>query len=278
MKIFKLQLFAIAAVLCAVGCKNAAQVQEPVKFITDNYGVATGIQTDEKVIYLLFTAHFSENDNGYFENFDGIVPVLDILKEKGVKASFFPTGNCFRVEKYKAPIRRIIDEGHYLSHHSNHHLLMCSYENREENYVTADSIKVDFAGVEAELASFGLERKDYNWMIPPYEYYNDFSAGVLRELGYNLLNPTPGFKVSSDWATLGEASYKHASELIESIWKYQEEHGGLEGVFLHFHAMVYPGRAENDCPFLYLGEVIDRLKAEGYTFKTCFDLPEKMGE
>lgn len=273
MKKSALLTFALVAIICLTGCK--AKAPQEVKFINDEYGVAQGIDTDEKVIYLVFTSHYSVNDEGYFENFDGLVPVLDILKEKGVKASFFPTGNCFRVEKYKAPIQRIVDEGHYLSHHSNHHLLMCSYENREENLVTADSIRVDFAGVEAELAKYGLQKKDYQYMIPPYEYYNQFSADVLRSLGYKLINRTPGFQMGNDWAQLGEKGYKHATELIKSIWAYEESHEkGLNGVFLHFHAMVYPGRGENDCPFLYLGEIIDRLKAEGYTFKTCKDLPQ----
>ena len=261
----------VAVMMLAFGCKTAETAAPD--FVYDEYGVAEGINTDEKVIYLVFTSHFSTNDNGYFENFDGVEPVLDILKEKGIKGSFFPTGNCFREEKYQAPIHRIIDEGHYLSHHSNHHLLMCSYDNREENLVTADSIKVDFAGVEAELAKFGLQKEDYIYMIPPYEYYNQFSADVLRSLGYKLVNRTPGFCVTSDWSQLGDSDYKHATELIKSIWEYEASHEkGLQGVFLHFHAMVYPGRGENDCPFMYLGEVIDRLQAEGYTFKTFKDL------
>jgi len=261
---------ALFVALLATGCKTATA---PTEFVYDEYGVATGVKTDEKVVYLVFTAHYSENDNGYFENFDGLVPILDIMKEKGVKGSFFPTGNCFRVDRYKAPIQRIIDEGHYLSHHSNHHLLLCSYDNREENLVTADSIKVDMADVEAELAAFGLQKENYLWMIPPYEYYNQYSADALRECGYKLINRTPGFNTTNDWGQLGEPGYHPAKELVDSIWEYEASHeNGLKGVFLHFHAMVYPGRAENDCPFLYLGEVIDRLKAEGYTFKTCYDL------
>jgi len=265
-----LLLFAFAA-LIAAGCKPSTPA--PTEFIYDEYGVATGVKTDEKVVYLVFTAHYSTNDDGYFENFDGLVPVLDIMKEKGVQGSFFPTGNCFRVEKYKEPIKRLIDEGHYLSHHSNHHLMLCSYDDRNLNLVSADSIAVDAAAVEAELASFGLEKDDYLWMIPPYEYYNQYSADTYRSLGYKLINRTPGFKTTNDWGQLGEPGYHPAKELVDSIWEYEASHeNGLKGVFLHFHAMVYPGRAENDCPFLYLGEVIDRLKAEGYTFKTCKEL------
>ena len=104
------QCFLVAAVVAALsllpGCgKQAAQV-----LVKDENGIVRRVNPAEKNVYLVFTAHYSENDNGYFENFDGIVPVLNTLKEKGVKGSFFPTGVCFAQPQYEEPIRRIIDE------------------------------------------------------------------------------------------------------------------------------------------------------------------------
>ena len=101
----------------------------------DQYGVTRRINPKCKAVYLVFTAHYSTNDNGHFENFDGIVPVLDVLKEKKVRGSFFPTGLCFDQPQYKAAIKRIVDEGHYLSAHSYGHLLMCE---GEKSLVTRD--------------------------------------------------------------------------------------------------------------------------------------------
>jgi len=238
---------------------------------TDEYGVVTRVNTNEKKVYLVFTAHYSQNDNGAFENFDGVVPVLDVLKAKGVKGSFFPTGECFRVKKYNRPIKRIIREGHYLSAHSNKHLLLCSESDRSVSLVTADSLAKDIAGMEAELGRFGLAKKDYSWMIPPYEYYNAESAYLLKGLGYKLCNPTPGLNTGNDWAPEGASNFVSGKEIMDGIWEF-EERNGLDGAIILVHAMKYPGRSDKDRVYTHLGELIDGLRSRGYSFGTFKDL------
>jgi len=56
---------------------------------------------------------------------DGPVPgvtdvVLDILKEKGIEATFFCIGD--NVRKHPALFTRILNEGHVVGNHTNHHL------------------------------------------------------------------------------------------------------------------------------------------------------------
>lgn len=264
---------AIAAIT-ACGRGTTTEVQDPEsKYVTDEYGVVRCVDTTSKTIYLVFTAHYSVNDSGRFENFDGIVPVLDILKEKGVKGSFFPTGNCFRVEKYQEPIRRIIDEGHYLSAHSDHHLLLCTEDDKRETLVPADSLAKDIAGMEAELERFGLEKSQFCWMIPPYEYYNQETADGLRSLGYKLCNHTDGLETSLDWMGPEASNYCPASRLVQNIWDFEEASAtGLNGCILLVHAMNYPDRTDEDRTYNHLGEIIDGLRERGYDFKTFKDL------
>lgn len=255
------------SLLC--GCSSLQN--EQIEFVKDQYGVVTKINPADKNVYLVFTAHFSTNDSGAFENFDGIEPVLNTLAEKEVKGSFFPTGNCFREEKYKSSIERIIKDGHYLSAHSNHHLLLCSYENRDSSLVTADSIKVDIAGMEKELERFGLKKEQYKWMIPPYEYYNQLSADVLRSLGYELANPTEGLETSLDWMGTDSPEYCSAQRLVQNIWDFDDEYG-LNGAIILIHAMNYPCRTEEDRTYNHLGDIIDTLRIRGYGFKTFNDV------
>ena len=267
----------IAAGLVLLGCGHAVEPQKdidmnvkpvvPAGAITDDCGVVTRMDTTQKKVYLVFTAHYSRKDKGAFENFDGIVPVLDVLQEKGVKGSFFPTGECFRVKKYRKPLKRIIREGHYLSAHSNKHLLLCPEDDHSVNLVTADSIARDIAGMETELNKLGLSKKDYSWMIPPYENYNDFSAAVLRGLGYKLVNPTPGILTGLDWAPEGAPNFISGDAILDSIWALEEKNG-LNGVVLLVHAMKYPNRKDADRTYTRLGEIIDGLKERGYTFGT----------
>lgn len=257
-----LALAAMAAV--AISCCS-----EPAGRVTDDCGVVQLVDTTQKTVYLVFTAEVSQDDNGYFENFDGIFPVLDTLADRGVKGSFFPTGNCFRVEKYADAIRRIVSDGHYLSHHSDHHLHLCTEDAARETLVSMDSLKVDISGVEAELRRFGLEQPQYQWMIPPYEEYNAETAANLMKLGYKLVNPTRGLVTGSDWMGKEAGNYVSAEQLVQNIWDYEESHTyGLNGAVILVHAMVYPCRTDEDRLWWHLGEVIDGLRSRGYSFST----------
>lgn len=254
-------------------CKHAPKLKEH-EFVYDKYGVVQRIDTTEKNVFLVFTAHFSTNDNGLFENMDGLESVLNTLQAKGVKGSFFPTGACYREAKYTNLIHRIKDEGHYLSHHSSKHLLLCPEdENRDAvNLCTEDSIREDMAEMEALMHEFGLEKSDYPWMIPPYEVYNQFSADVLRSCGYKLLNPTQETLITGlDWCWEGYPAYATGDELLNKLWEV-ERTNNLNGAIILIHAMHYPNRQDADRLYTRLGEIIDHLAELGYGFKSIKDL------
>lgn len=260
--------FILAASVWAAGCGKAKQ---PLELVTDQYGVAYKVNPSEKNVYLVFTGHYSTDDDGHFENFDGADDVLKIMAEHDVKGSFFPTGNCFRVDRYQQVIKDIISQGHYLSAHSDKHLLLCSYGDRSEDYVTEDSLTRDIQGMEAELEKFGLTKDQYYWMIPPYEHYNQFSADILRKLGYHLVNPTQGLVTVMDWMGPEHPQYHSAQKLIDNIWKYEAENT-LDGAVILVHAMDYPNRTDDDRLYTHLGEIIEKLKEKGYGFKTFKDV------
>ena len=248
-------------------CGKPASTGAPV-FVKDDIGIVRRVNPDEKNVYLVFTAHYSEDDNGYFENFDGVVPVLNTLKEKGVKGSFFPTGVCFVQPKYQEPIRRIIDEGHYLSSHSYAHLVLCE-DGR--TLVSSDSLAKDFALMEAQLERFGLTKEQYHWMIPPYESCNVESRENMEALGYKLLNPSEGPIFDLDWTTPDMPAYKTIDQMLARLWEIEETEG-LNGIILLIHAMNYPDKQAYERPYNHLGEIIDTLKTRGYGFKTFKDI------
>jgi len=261
-------LLLITVLIMITGC---GQSKSRLELVNDQYGVAYKINPHEKFVYLIFTGHFSIDDDGYFENFDGADDVLKTMAEHGIKGSFFPTGNCFRVERYQQVIRDIIDQGHYLSGHSDRHLLLCSYEDRNESLVTFDSLALDIANMEIELEKFGLTKEQYLWLVPPYEYYNQFSADALRALGYKLANPTQGLVTGMDWMGPDHPAYHSAEQLLNNIWNYEKEHS-LNGAIILIHAMDYPDRTNDDRPYMYLGAIIEKLKGMGYGFKTFKDV------
>ena len=264
-----MSFFAVLAIF--TGCGN--QTKPRLDLVVDQYGVVHKINPHEKSVYLIFTGHVSQDDDGYFENFDGAAFVVKTMAEHGIKGSFFPTGVTFREEKYRQVFRDIINQGHYLSGHSYIHLLLCSEEDRSENLVTLDSISYDNVKMERELQKLGLTKEQYVWMVPPYEYYNQYSADAYRSLGYKLANPTEGLETSMDWMGTDHPQYHSAEKLINNIWEFEKEHT-LNGAIILIHAMDYPVRTHEDRPYRHLGEIITRLKDLGYDFKTFWDVIE----
>jgi len=258
-----------AALVIVSGCCNRNKPR--LELVKDQYGVTHRINPDEKSVYLIFTGHVSQDDGGYFENFDGAEFVVKTMAEHGIKGSFFPTGVTHNEEKYRQVFRDIIDQGHYLSGHSYAHLLLCSEEDRDINLVTLDSIACDNEKMEQMLQNLGLTKEQYVWMVPPYEYYNGFSADAYRSLGYKLANITPGLVTSMDWMGPDHPQYHSAEQLINNIWEFEKEHT-LNGAIILIHAMDYPVRPHEDRPYRYLGEIITRLKEMGYGFKTFWDV------
>ena len=257
----------------AIGIMSCNPTKQAPEYVTDSYGVVEKINPKLNEVYLVFTAHYSHADSGRFENFDGLVPVLNTLKEKGVKGSFFPTGVCFDVEKYQEPIKRLIGEGHYLSSHSYAHLLLCDENDRNISLVSEDSLRADFAIMESKLESYGLTKEQYCWLIPPYEVYDQKAVDVMKDMGYRLINPTSGFLTGMDWTSPGADNYHSTEMILENLWKYEQENT-FNGVVLLIHAMNYPDRTDADRPYNHLGSIIDKLKEKGYTFKTMFNVIE----
>jgi len=260
-------LFAALAIVS--GCCNRNKPK--LELVKDQYGVVHKINPHKKSVYLIFTGHVSQHDGGYFENFDGAEFVVKTLNEHEVKGSFFPTGVTFREEKYHHVLCDIIEQGHYLSGHSFTHILLCDEEDRNVSLATLDSIASDNEKMEHELQILGLTKEQYVWMVPPYEYYNEFSADAYRSLGYKLANPTEGLETSMDWMGPDDPQYHSAEQLINNIWEFEKEHT-LNGAIILIHAMDYPVRTDEDRPYRYLGDVITKLKDLGYDFKTFKDV------
>ncbi|MBR6789485.1 MAG: polysaccharide deacetylase [Oscillospiraceae bacterium] len=95
-----------------------AGVSFPVSLSADS-GPADGVLPAERVIYLTF-------DDGPSKN---TAAVLDVLKEEGVKATFFVIGA--ETERGTSLYRRIIDEGHAMGLHTYTHRYGEIYESAD---------------------------------------------------------------------------------------------------------------------------------------------------
>jgi peptidoglycan/xylan/chitin deacetylase (PgdA/CDA1 family) len=221
----------------------------------DRYGATIRIGADRKVIHLIFSA-----DN----SFEGAQHILQTLDDNHIKASFFLTGNCLREERFKPVISEIIRTGHYVGAHSDKHLLYGSWDDRQQSFVTPDSLAADLRQNRIELEKYGIDTSTVRYFLPPYEYYNQEHVQLIESLGQTVINFTPGIRTAADYTTPDMPNYKSSQELIDQLFEFEEENG-LNGSII----LIHPGTENARIDKLYnrLDEIINRLKKKGYVFE-----------
>ncbi len=183
--------------------------------------IAAAVATAIDLYYHPKTMYLTFDDGPSEENTNR---VLDILKEKNIKATFFVVGE--NVRKHPDVARRIVNEGHTIGIHCNNH-------EYEEIYGSVDSYVADFeeaynavyevTGVEVKLFRFpGGSINAYNKKV-----YKDIIE-EMTERGY----------IYFDWnASLEDAVSKSTPEtLIENA---KNSTLGRKKVVMLAHDIVY---------------------------------------
>ena len=142
--------------------------------------------------YSKYDAHFIAPDNGKFyltftmgyEYLNLTGTILDILKEKDVKAVFFV--NRHYAKSNPTLIRRIIDEGHILANHATNHPDMGT--------ISIDSMVSEIMTVHNYVRdTYGYEMKYFR---PPSGTYNERLLAVAQSLGYTTVQYSFAYR---DW-------------------------------------------------------------------------------
>lgn len=191
--------------------------------------------TKEKVIYLAF-------DEGY-EN--GYTPqILDILKENNVPAAFFVTRSF--LERSPENAVRMVEEGHVVCNHTVRHLDMTELSRKEFEQELRECAQAFQAVTGREMDPF---------FRPPSGVYSLRTLKWAQKMGYKTIFWSLAYK---DWLPEDQPT---AQEVYNSILPYCHN-----GCITLLHA-VSSANAET------LDGVIKALKAEGYEFKSLYDLP-----
>jgi peptidoglycan/xylan/chitin deacetylase (PgdA/CDA1 family) len=224
--------------------------------VVDRYGAIIRKNSEKKEIYIIFSA------DSFGEGADHI---LNVLKEKNVKGSFFLTGNFLRNTANKSVIKRIISDGHYIAPHSDAHLLYIPWENREKLLVTKSEFQKDIKANYSELKKAGLKDFDNRYFLAPYEWYNSTIASWSAEMGINLINFTPGTGTNADYTTPDMKNYISSEQLFDRLKRFEaNDMPGLNGAFLLIHLGTDPARTDKF--YNRLDEIIQYFSDKGYTF------------
>lgn len=196
--------------------------------------------TSKKHLYLTF-------DEGYENGYTG--KILDVLKENKVKAAFFVTAPY--IKQNKDLIKRMVDEGHLVCNHSDHHPSMASAalkgkENFQKEFTVVEDLYKD------------ITKKDMpKFFRPPMGKYSELSLKYTEDLGYKSIFWSFAYY---DWDRDKQPSPEKGKEKILN--------GVHNGSIILLHAVSKTNTE-------ILDSVLKELKNNGYEFKTLEDLPKK---
>lgn len=224
-------------------CKRNKEHKQPQSdadfaFIEENGGIYVdkghGDADSERVIYLTFDAGY-ENGN--------VARILDVLKEEGVRASFFILGNLIKREP--SLVLRMADEGHAVCNHTVNH----------KNLVGASDSLFEDEVLGLERAYTELTGKQMSKYFRPPE--GTFDGDMLKRasaLGYRTVFWSFAY---ADWDNKKQMSEQAALEKILA-----NTHNG-EIMLLH---------PTGDTNAKIMKRLIAALREQGYSFRTLDEL------
>lgn len=183
-------------------------------------------------------------DDGPDEIYTG--QVLDVLKNHGIKATFFLIGQqCIN---YPDIVARINNEDHLLGSHS--------WSHPDLNKLTDEELQVEIKKTEILIKS--ITGREIAMIRPPYGNYTKENVSSLEEMGYKAIN----WSVDSlDWRD-GDVD----KILINALPDVND--GGI----LLFHSAGGAEKENIAATVAVLPEIIYTLESQGYSFVALDEL------
>lgn len=208
--------------------KPISNIDPSVKALIDKYRVYWQIPTSEKIVFLTFDQGYEHNQN--------TSSILDTLKEKQVKVTFFVTGSY--VDENPELIQRMQREGHQIGNHTVHHYRAAPTLDQDlQKYIR------DIKDLEDKVVQLTKLHR------PPEGGYSERSLSILKDLGYTTVFWSFAYR---DWLTDHQPDPSVALKTIVD-----QLHPGSV-ILLH---------SVSDTNTSILGRVIDQARAKGYRFE-----------
>ena len=202
--------------------------------------------SDTKRAFLTFDDGPSSNTN----------QILDILNEKGIKATFFVLGS--NVEKNPDIVKRIYDEGHFIANHGYSHVYETIYQSPQtvlDEYNKCNQAVRDAIG-----------EQEYN------SHLFRFPGGLVGGKYADIKNQANDVLLQNnivhvDWNALNGDSETTSPTMEYEMQRIQETVGDKQSVVILMHdAQAKKATVEA------LPNIIDYLKGQGYEFKNFYEM------
>lgn len=183
-------------------------------------------------------------------------PILDILKEKGIKATFFVLGS--NVEKAPETVKRIYEEGHFIANHGYSHVYTSIYQSPQtvlDEYNRCNQLVRDAIG-----------EQEYNSHL--FRFPGGFVGGQYAEIknqAKDLL--LQNNIVHVDWNALNGDSETKEPTVDFELQRIADTTCDKQSVVILMHDAEAKKVTVEALP-----NIIDYLKGQGYEFKNFYEL------
>ncbi|MFR7545241.1 MAG: polysaccharide deacetylase family protein [Clostridia bacterium] len=185
------------------------------------------------------------------------IPILDILKENNVKATFFVLGS--NAERYPEIVKRAYQEGHYIANHSFTHV----YANI---YASPQNVLDEYNRTETAIKN-AIGNQNYNSRL--FRFPGGTSGGKYantKKDAVNLLNQNNVAHLDWNALTADAAGLENVDEMLKYV---EKTIGNKNSVVILMHDTgIKKGTSE------LLPRLIQMLKEKGYVFENIYDLLE----
>ncbi len=177
--------------------------------------------------------------------------ILDILKEKDVKATFFLIGN--KIVQNPKVTERIFNEGHCLANHTYTHINLFdkSYDEVFKSIQQTEQILESVCGESLKI------------FRPPWGHITKEQKDKLKKSGFKVVL----------W-DVNSKDFKSKISVNDIIYNVMEGVGDKKIVL--FHDSDHLSKANRKNTALALSQIIDLLKDQGYSFVTISEMDDIM--
>ena len=183
------------------------------------------------------------------------IPILDILKQYNVKATFFVLGS--NVERYPEIVKRAYQEGHYIGNHGFTHVYANIYSSQQ-------AVLDEYNRTETAIKN-AIGNQNYNSRL--FRFPGGTAGGKYAQIktdAVNLLNQNSIAHL--DWNALTADSAGLTD--VNAMKTYVESTiGNKNSVVILMH-----DNGAKKATYELLPQLIQELQAKGYVFENIYDL------
>lgn len=191
-------------------------------------------------------------------NLETTPKVLDILKARGIHATFLINGNRVTSDAHRQLLARMLAEGHIIGNHT--------HEHKNATELGTAQFTSQLERTDQILRDAGVQPRYFRF---PFGASNCTTAQIVKDHGYIIT----GWHIdSADWCFAAgggvckKSTFKYVPDQYRSDMKaltLSQVHDTNGGIVL-FHD-IHPNTANN------LAGIVDALSADGYTFTNVDD-------